>query len=83
MYVSLYSAYTDNSGYITHGICSLRYLGDAVWEYEAIDEYDSYLAVIKNQEGRIFAKTPVVKFVDGKLVEVEDDHIFDRVLNLK
>ena len=42
MYVSLYSAYTDNSGYITHGICSLRYLGDAVWEYEAIDEYDSY-----------------------------------------
>ena len=80
LFVSIYSAYTDNGGNTTLGICSNKYLGDAVWQYDAPDEEDLYIAVIKNSGGRIFAKTPIVRLVDGKLVEVEDNHTFDEIL---
>jgi hypothetical protein len=39
------------------------------------------MAVISTGSGQIFAKTPVVKLVDGKIVEVEEDHRFDEILN--
>ena len=80
LHVEVYSAYSDNEFDNTIGICTTDYLGEGVWQYDAPDEEDLYIAVIKNSGGRIFAKTPIVRLVDGKLVEVEDNHTFDEIL---
>lgn len=78
--VALYSAfYNEDSDNI--GICSIKYSGDGVWQHDFPIENKCYMAVIKNTEGHIYAKTPIVRLVDGKMIEVEDNHSFDSILN--
>ena len=78
--VALYSAfYNEDSDNI--GICSIKYSGDGVWQYDSPNENQCYMAVITNTEGHIYAKTPIVRLVDGKMIEVEDNHSFDSILN--
>lgn len=78
--VALYSAfYNEDSDNI--GKCSIKYSGDGVWQYDFPNENKCYMAVIKNTEGHIYAKTPIVRLVDGKMIEVEDNHSFDSILN--
>ena len=78
--VALYSAfYNEDSDNI--GKCSIKYSGDGVWQYDSPNENQCYMAVITNTEGHIYAKTPIVRLVDGKMIEVEDNHSFDSILN--
>ena len=78
--VALYSAfYNEDSDNI--GICSIKYSEDGVWQHDFPIENQCYMAVIKNTEGHIYAKTPIVRLVDGKMIEVEDNHSFDSILN--
>lgn len=78
--VALYSAfYNEDSNNIS--ICSIKYSEDGVWQHDFPIENKCYMAVIKNTEGHIYAKTPIVRLVDGKMIEVEDNHSFDSILN--
>lgn len=78
--VALYSAfYNEDSDNIS--ICSIKYSEDGVWQHDFPIENKCYMAVIKNTEGHIYAKAPIVRLVDGKMIEVEDNHSFDSILN--
>ncbi len=78
--VALYSAfYNEDSDNIS--ICSIKYSEDGVWQHDFPIENKCYMAVIKKPEGHIYAKTPIVRLVDGKMIEVEDNHSFDSILN--
>lgn len=78
LHVTIYSTYYDNKEKLySHNVA--KYVGDEVWEYDNPNKDLCYLAVIRNTEGSIYAKTPIVKLVDGELVELEDNHIFDKI----
>ena len=76
--VTLYSVRKDSESVST----STNYIGEGIWQNDTfLDKDEYYMAVISTGSGQIFAKTPVVKLVDGKIVEVEEDHRFDEILN--
>ena len=82
--VALYSAfYNEDSDEDSDNIsiCSIKYSEDGVWQHDFPIENQCYMAVIQNTEGHIYAKTPIVRLVDGKMIEVEDNHSFDSILN--
>ena len=79
LHVTIYSANYDNKDNKSFSLYATKYIGDGVWQYDNPDKDLCYLAVIRNTEGNIFAKTPIVKLVDGELVELEDNHIFDKI----
>ncbi len=78
LHVTIYSTHYDNKDKLySHNVA--KYVGDEVWEYDNPNKDLCYQAVIRNTEGSIYAKTPIVKLVDGELVELEDNHIFDKI----
>ena len=78
--VTLYSVRKDSESVSIY--TSTNYIGEGIWQNDTfLDEDEYYMAVISTGSGQIFAKTPVVKLVDGKIVEVEEDHRFDEILN--
>ena len=79
LHVTIYSANYDNKDNKSFSLYATKYIGDGVWQYDNPDKDLCYLAVIRNTEGSIYAKTPIVKLVDGELVELEDNHIFDKI----